>query len=263
MKEIQKLSGLSINRFIAVDFAGFAKMVDALGGVEVCSTTPLHDYELGTVLAHSGRQLIDGPTALNYVRARNVTTENNGDYGRIKRQQLFLSSLLRSLISKDTFFDLNKLNNVVNMFISDSYVDNVKTKDLVQLGQSVQGMAAGHISFVTVPTGITDQNGDEPPRMADMRALFDAIINDDPLPGENDQNAKHSGRATSVEAQLGPDKAPTTKKAPPPTAAPEADTSRSRRPRRSDVTVQVSNATATERPGGHRHAASSSATGSK
>ena len=189
VKEIQKLSGLSINRFIAIDFVGFAKMVDALGGVEVCSTTPLKDYELGTVLAHSGRQRIDSKTALNYVRARNVTTENNGDYGRIKRQQLFLSSLLRSLISQDTFFSLNKLNNVVNTFIKNSYVDNVKTKDLVQLGQSVQGMNAGHVSFVTVPTGITDENGDEPPRTSDMRALFDAIINDDPLPGENDLNA--------------------------------------------------------------------------
>ena len=46
------MSGLSINRFMAVDFAGFSKMVDALGGVEVCSTTPLEDYELGTVLAN-------------------------------------------------------------------------------------------------------------------------------------------------------------------------------------------------------------------
>ena len=117
VKEIQKMSGLSINRFIAIDFAGFAKMVDALGGVEVCSTTPLKDYELGTVLAHSGRQTSTAQTALNYVRARKVTTENNGDYGRIKRQQLFLSSLLRSMISQDTFFSLNKLNNVVNMFI--------------------------------------------------------------------------------------------------------------------------------------------------
>src|ERR1700758_3863283 len=129
VKEIQKLSGLSINRFIAIDFVGFANMVDALGGVEVCSSTPLHDYELGTVLEHAGRQVLDGPTALNYVRARQVTTETNGDYGRIKRQQLFLSSLLRSLISEDTLFDLNKLNKVVDMFISDTTVDNVKTKD--------------------------------------------------------------------------------------------------------------------------------------
>ncbi|MCV7441616.1 LCP family protein [Mycobacterium paraense] len=241
VKEIQKLSGLNINRFIAVDFAGFAKMVDALGGVEVCSRTPLHDYELGTVLDHAGRQVLDGPTALNYVRARQVTTETNGDYGRIKRQQLFLSSLLRSLISEDTLLDLNKLNNVVNMFISLTSVDNVKTKDLVQLGQSLQGMAAGHMTFVTVPTGVTDQNGDEPPRMADMRALFDAIINDDPLPEENDQNAKPLGGSSPTS---GATKAPTTKKTPTPTATPEAQHQQVTTTSPQDVTVRVSNATA-------------------
>jgi LCP family protein required for cell wall assembly len=185
VKEIQKLSGLSINRFMAVDFSGFAKMVDAVGGVEVCSTTPLQDYELGTVLANAGRQTLDGHTALQYVRARQVTTEFNGDYGRIKRQQLFLSSLLRSLISKEVFFNLSKLNDVVNMFIDDTYVDNVQTKDLVDLGQSIQGVSAGRVTFVTVPTtGITDADGNEPPRMDDVHALFDAIINDDPLPEE-------------------------------------------------------------------------------
>ncbi len=184
VKEIQKLSGLSVNRFMAVDFSGFAKMVDALGGVEVCSTTPLEDYELGTVLANAGRQTLDGHTALQYVRARQVTTETNGDYGRIKRQQLFLSSLLRSMISKEVFFNLSKLNDVVNLFIDDTYVDNVQTKDLVDLGQSIQGVNAGRVTFVTVPTGETDSEGNEPPRIDDMRALFDAIINDDPLPEE-------------------------------------------------------------------------------
>ncbi|ORW96559.1 transcriptional regulator [Mycobacterium sp. IEC1808] len=243
VKEIQKLSGLSINHFIGVDFAGFAKMVDALGGIEVCSSTPIHDYELGTVLEHGGRQVLDGPTALNYVRARQVTTETNGDYGRIKRQQLFLSSLLRSLISEDTLLDLNKLNNVVNMVINDTYVDNVKTKDLVQLGQSLQGMAAGHMTFVTVPTGVTDQNGDEPPRMADMRALFDAIINDDPLPEENDQNALNLGKSSAQGSGSGSTKAPTTKKAPSPTAAPEAQHQQVTTTAPQDITVRVSNAT--------------------
>ncbi|MFZ0906203.1 MAG: LCP family protein [Mycobacterium sp.] len=235
VKEIQKLSGLSINRFIAIDFVGFAKMVDALGGVEVCTSTPLKDYELGTVLAHSGRQRIDSKTALNYVRARMVTTENNGDYGRIKRQQLFLSSLLRSLISQDTFFSLNKLNNVVNTFIKNSYVDNVKTKDLVQLGQSVQGMSAGHVSFVTVPTGETDENGDEPPRTSDMRALFDAIINDDPLPGENDLNA-----TTSPPTKTLTSKAPKTTS---PSAEPHPEQVQALTTSPQNITVQVSNAT--------------------
>ena len=241
VKEIQKLSGLSINRFIAVDFAGFAKMVDALGGVEVCSTTPLKDYELGTVLAHSGRQLIDSKTALNYVRARNVTTENNGDYGRIKRQQLFLSSLLRSLISKETFFSLSKLNSVVNMFVSNSYVDNVKTKDLVQLGQSVQGMNAGRVSFVTVPTGITDENGDEPPRTADMRALFSAIIDDEGLPGENNMNATSTPPTKSLSS-----KAPQSSQTSQPSQAadPHPENVQAMTTAPQDVTVQVSNSTA-------------------
>ena len=188
VKVIQKLSGLAINRFIAIDFVGFAKMVDAIGGVKVCSTTPLRDYELGTVLPQAGWQTIDGRVALNYVRARQVTTEFNGDYGRIKRQQLFLSSLLRSMISNEVFFSLSKLNDVVNTFITNSSVDNVKTKDLVDLGQSIQGMSAGRVTFMTVPTGQTDSEGNEPLRSQDNRALFDAIINDDPLPGENNQN---------------------------------------------------------------------------
>jgi LCP family protein required for cell wall assembly len=201
VKVIQKISGLAINRFMAVDFAGFAKMVDALGGVEVCSTTPLEDAELGTVLPTAGRQKLDGHTALNYVRARSIATEGNGDYGRIKRQQLFLSSLLRSIISSETLFDLNRLDGVVNTFIDDSYVDNVQTRDLVRLGQSLQGINAGRITFVTIPTtGKADEEGNEVPRTQDVRALFDAIIDDEPLPGENDLNetlSPHTETATT------------------------------------------------------------------
>ena len=80
---------------------------------------------------------------------------------------------------------VSKLNNVVNMFIDDSYVDNINTKDLVDLGQSMQGVNAGRITFVTVPTaGYADEYGNETRATDDMRALFDAIINDDPLPEE-------------------------------------------------------------------------------
>ncbi|HTI77293.1 MAG TPA: LCP family protein [Mycobacterium sp.] len=237
VKVIQKLSGLSVNRFMAVDFAGFAKMVDAIGGVEVCSTTPLEDYEIGTVLANAGRQVVDGHTALQYVRARQVTTETNGDYGRIKRQQLFLSSLLRSLISKEVFFSLSKLNNVVNMFIEDSFVDNIKTKDLVDLGQSIQGVNAGRITFVTVPTvGYADEYGNETPRSEDMRALFDAIINDDPLPEEkNPDNTPVPGTPESKTSAT-PEASPT----PAPEAA-ELVSAVTTNPQ--DITVRVSNST--------------------
>lgn len=233
VKVIQKLSGLYVNRFMAVDFAGFSKMVDALGGVEVCSTTPLEDYELGTVLANAGRQTVDGHTALQYVRARQVTTETNGDYGRIKRQQLFLSSLLRSMISKEVFFSLSKLNNVVNMFINDSYVDNMDTKDLVTLGQSVQGIAAGRITFLTVPTtGYMDEYGNEHLREDDNRAIFDAIINDDPLPEE--KNADNTPVPGTPESQT---EVPTQDAAAPTELIDTITTDPT------DITVQVSNST--------------------
>jgi hypothetical protein len=151
---------------------------------------------------------------------------------------MFLSSLLRSLISKDTFLSLGKLNNVVNMFVNDSYVDNVKTKDLVDLGQSVQGLTAGHITFVTIPTtGITDEDGNEPPRTADVRALFDAIINDDPLPMENDANAQDLGASAKTRAT-------TSKPAQPsPTSPPHPDQVQAVTTAPQTVTVQVSNAT--------------------
>lgn len=238
VKVIQKISGLSVNRFMAVDFAGFEKMVDALGGVEVCSPTPLEDYELGTVLATPGRQVVNGDTALNYVRARQVKTEFNGDYGRIKRQQLFLSSLLRSLISKETFFSLKKLNNVVNTFIADSYVDNIGTKDLVDLGQSLQGIAAGRITFITVPTtGYADDYGNEQPRTDDIKALFSAIINDSPLPGENDQNETTTPVTSSEIAAM----APTTETAAP--AEPSTQMVDAVTLDAGDVSVHVSNST--------------------
>ena len=242
VKEIQKLSGLSVNHFMAVDFAGFAKMVDALGGVEVCSTTPLQDYEIGTVLANAGRQMIDGRTALQYVRARQVTTEYNGDYGRIKRQQLFLSSLLRSMISKEVFFSLSKLNNLVNTFISDTSVDNITTKDLVNLGQSIQGVNAGRVTFVTVPTtGQTDSDGNEPPRTDDMHTLFQAIINDDPLPEEkNPDNTPLPGTPEST-ATATPDASQSSATPPPPAVNAQLVSAVTTSPQ--DVTVRVSNST--------------------
>ncbi|WP_354559285.1 MULTISPECIES: LCP family protein [unclassified Rhodococcus (in: high G+C Gram-positive bacteria)] len=184
VKTIQKISGLKISHFVGMDFAGFESMVDEVGGVEVCTPQPLVDYELGTVLETAGEQRIDGRTALNYVRARNVESEGNGDYGRIKRQQRFLSSLLRSALSNKVLLDPGKLNGFVNAFTSDTFVENVKTKDLVTLGRSLQNVDAGAVTFLTIPTSGTNDWGNEIPIDDAIAVIFSAIINDEPLPGE-------------------------------------------------------------------------------
>lgn len=184
VKTIQKISGLRIGHFVGMDFAGFESMVDEVGGVEVCTAQPLIDFELGDVLPNTGTQRIDGHTALNYVRARNVESEGNGDYGRIKRQQRFLSSLLRSALSNKVLLDPGKLNGFVNAFTSDTFVENVKTQDLVTLGRSLQNVDAGAVTFLTIPTTGTTDYGNEIPNDDAIGAIFKAIIDDDPLPGE-------------------------------------------------------------------------------
>ncbi|AQA20642.1 cell envelope-related function transcriptional attenuator common domain protein [Rhodococcus sp. MTM3W5.2] len=184
VKVIQKMSGLKIGHFVAMDFSGFESMVNQVGGVEVCTTTPLIDGELGTVLPNAGKQTIDGATALNYVRARKVEAEGNGDYGRIKRQQMFLSSLLRGALSNKVLFDPGKLNGFINAFTRDTFVQNIDTKSLVMLGRSLQNVDAGAVTFLTVPTAGTNELGNEIPRQDDIDAIFQAIIDDEPLPGE-------------------------------------------------------------------------------
>lgn len=184
VKVIQKLSGLKIGHFVGMDFAGFESMVNEVGGVEVCTPTPLVDGELGTVIETAGTHTLSGRQALDYVRARKVESEGNGDYGRITRQQKFLSSLLRSAMSNRVLFDPGKLNGFINAFTRATFVENVDTESLVRLGRSLQRVEAGAVTFLTVPTAGTNEWGNEIPRLDDIKAIFHAIIDDEPLPGE-------------------------------------------------------------------------------
>ncbi|MFM9377607.1 LCP family protein [Gordonia sp. VNK21] len=192
VKTITQMSGLNINHFMAIDFEGFEKMVNVIGGVKVCSTVPLYDYELGYILRKAGSKKLTGKRALNYVRARHISAEGNGDYGRIKRQQLFLSSLLRSTLSSDVLSNPNKLNKMVTTFIDHSLVEGVNTDSLIELAESMQGMDAGRVTFLTIPTSgtTTDGENNEIPRTDDIDAIFNAIIDDQPLPGEAKEKAK-------------------------------------------------------------------------
>ncbi|WP_063054644.1 LCP family protein [Nocardia salmonicida] len=181
---VRKMTGLSIGHFIGIDFAGFEAMVDEIGGVDVCSTKPIIDGVLGTVLESSGVQHIDGSTALNYVRARHVVGEERSDYDRIARQQKFLSSLLRTALSGQVLLDLGKLNRFIGAFREHTFVHKVEPQDLLLLGRSMQNLNAGAVTFITIPTAGTTAYGNEIPRESDIKAIFRSIIDAQPLPGE-------------------------------------------------------------------------------
>lgn len=232
VKLLTQISGLNINHFIGMDFSGFRKIVDQVGGVEVCSTTPLYDYEIGTVLRKAGKQKLTGRTALRYVRARTISTEGNGDYGRIKRQQLFMSSLLRSTLSGNVLSNPNKLNGIVNTFIQNSYVDGVDTQSLLDLADSMQGIEAGRVTFLTIPTSGTSTDGqnNEIPRTDAVNAIFNAIIDDQPLPGEKKQKKPAQSNSSTA--------APSTS-----TATPKSTKASAKAMSPGDVGVRVLNGT--------------------
>jgi len=241
VKVIQKISGLKINHFIGMDFYGFEQVVNKIGGVEVCSPTPLYDYELGNILKRAGKQQITGKQALNYVRARKVETEGNGDYGRIKRQQLFLSAMLRGALSNKVFTNPSKMTSILNTFIKNSVVDNVKLDDLMELANSMQGLDAGRVSFLTVPTSGTaeDGSGNEIPRTDDIDAIFNAIIDDKPLPGEASSKKKPGGGQQSTSSSSSAAPAPSTPAGPPITTTVASV-------RASNIGVRVLNGTGTQ-----------------
>ncbi|MEV4615863.1 LCP family protein [Kitasatospora sp. NPDC049258] len=100
---VEKLTGLRIDHTIVVNFAGFASMTNAVGGVEVCLPNAVHEGDLnpnlgrpGRLLFPKGKQRVQGQSALDYVRLRHGIGDGS-DIGRTKRQQAFLGSLLRQV----------------------------------------------------------------------------------------------------------------------------------------------------------------------
>nr|WP_225443298.1 LCP family protein [Lolliginicoccus lacisalsi] len=200
IKSVQQISGMNITRFVGIDFAGFQDMVDTIGGVEVCVTQPMWDDELGLIIPEAGEQVIDGPTALDYVRARHVPTEGTNDYGRMHRQQVLLSSLLREVLSNRVLLDPTKLNNFIEAFVSHTFVENVGAESLLMLARSMQGVDAGQVTFLTIPTAGPNEQMNEIPRDRDIDAIFDSIIYDLPLPGEEDPAPSSNDNADDAPA---------------------------------------------------------------
>jgi LCP family protein required for cell wall assembly len=182
---VQQLSGLAITRFVGVDFQGFQSMVDAVGGVRICVERPLKDDRLGMIIPQPGYRTISGDTALNYVRARHIAGDPTSDYGRIARQQHFLSSLLNKVLSPTVLLNPAKVSALITAVAANTVGENIDSSALLPLAHSVEGLDPANVTFVTVPTtGSANEYGNEELRTQATAALFQAIINGAPLPGK-------------------------------------------------------------------------------
>ncbi|MFF0308781.1 LCP family protein [Streptosporangium sp. NPDC004379] len=149
-KTVESLTGIRIDHFVKVDFTGFKSMVDAVGGVEVCIPEPIHDKKALLTLP-AGRQLLKGEQALGYVRVR-YSLGDGSDIGRIQRQQMFVASMVKKVMSGDTLTDPARLFGFLDAATKSVTTDSGLTTGVIKdLATSAKGMAAGQIRFVTTP----------------------------------------------------------------------------------------------------------------
>ncbi len=185
-KVIQQISGVKMNHFVGIDFNGFKAMVDAVQGVTVHVDTPINDNVLGMIIPEPGDVRISGDQALNFVRARHVKGDVTSDYGRIKRQQAFIGGLLKTVMSKDVMLDTGKLTGFIDAFAKATFGDNLGINQMMTLAKSMRGMDSGKVQFQTIPTtGESNGRGNEVVVQSRSKALFEALINNTPLPDPN------------------------------------------------------------------------------
>ncbi|HEY5879353.1 MAG TPA: LCP family protein [Nakamurella sp.] len=206
VRAVQDLTGLRIDRVIGIDFAGFQNMVDALGGITVNVCRPIVDGQLGTVVSGGGVQTIHGEQALNLVRARKVEGDADSDLSRIRRQQIVLSAILQQVTSAGTMLNPAKLDAFLQAFVQNTFTDNVTIDDLVTLAQSMGNLDPSKVTFYTLPTvpSETEPGALDPDEDA-VDAIFEALRNDQPLPGEADGSAAASTPAVPEPSSGGVD----------------------------------------------------------
>lgn len=154
IETVNDSTGLTIDHYMEVGFGGVVKMVDALGGVDVCVPNAVHDYRSGLKL-DAGTTHVGGLMGLAYVRARYI--DPTADIGRMQRQQRFLGSMFQEATSAGTLLDPLKLNRFLDAALSSIKLDEGLSRDsLIDLATDMQELSPKGIRFLTVPIADAD-----------------------------------------------------------------------------------------------------------
>jgi LCP family protein required for cell wall assembly len=181
VRTVERLTGLRINHYVEVNFIGFEKLVNALGGIPVCIDRPLHDSLAKLNLPHKGCYNLRGATALAFVRARHIQGDAIPDFSRISRQQQFMRALIEKALSIGSVFHIPDLIKAVqrNLIVDENmniYALQDLTRKLGQLGQR-------HVYFRIVPAVPVPIGGVDYLQLLEPQAsrLFARLRNGQPL----------------------------------------------------------------------------------
>jgi LCP family protein required for cell wall assembly len=181
---LEHLTDVRIDHYLQLDFTGFKRMVNKVGGVDVCLTKSAVDSFSGIHLS-AGHHHIDGDVALAFVRQRHGLAQ--GDIDRIARQQQFIGSLANKVLSKGTLLDPFKLTGFLDAATSSLKIDDqLKTGDLKKLALRLRHFSSNGVLFTTVPVKNANarRSGQSVVLLDDAKAtaMFQAL-HDDRVPG--------------------------------------------------------------------------------
>lgn len=177
----EQLTGVYIDGYAVINFAGFENIVNTLGGVEMCITEPINDSKADLTL-DAGCQNLDGETALKLARAR-YSLGDGSDIGRIGRQQELVSSIVTKALDQNLFTDMPTLYRLIqdltaSMDLSSGIGD---VRWIAGLAGSLQNLSSDDINFVTMPFS---EAGARVVPNERSQIVWDALKEDTPIPDD-------------------------------------------------------------------------------
>ncbi|MFI5610536.1 LCP family protein [Amycolatopsis sp. NPDC051903] len=143
---VEDLTGVTIDHFAEVNLLSFYDISNAVGGVEVCLNNATKDLNSGANFP-AGPQKISGADALAFVRQRDGV--KGTDFGRMRRQQVFLASLAHQVLSAGTLANPGKLDALIDAVKKSVVLDD--SWNLLDFIGQLRGISGGGIQFTTIP----------------------------------------------------------------------------------------------------------------
>lgn len=151
VKTVENLVDAPIEHVAKIDFDGFGKVIDMLGGVTV--DVP-KSFKTDDFTFQAGKQTMSGDEALSFVRERHAFSD--GGFQRMRDHQAFLHGVMRALLTSDTLSSPGKVSDLVTTIAPYLTVDKQFTpKAMTSLGWSLRKIRMDNVEFMTAPHGST------------------------------------------------------------------------------------------------------------
>ncbi|MER6970327.1 LCP family protein [Nocardioides sp. NPDC000445] len=210
-RQTELLTGIPIDHYLALDFAGFRGMVDAVGGVTICIPEAIDDEEHNIFLP-AGTHNLRGKQALDYVRNRSSTP--NADLGRMRRQQYFLTALATKVLSAGTLTRPRRLARFATELSKSITTDIGSVAGLADLAGEMRDLDPSSIEFETVPNRAYPQGDPNWGRLEILPKadeLWERMLEDRPLQDATTSAAPSpttSASPANPEVSASPDEVP-------------------------------------------------------